>query len=566
MFTSRKDRHSPIQVRRTFEALGKRPLRVEELETRTLLSGFGPAQIRTAYGFNQLPYTGSGVTIAIVDAYDDPNISGDLAKFDTSYGLSAPPSFVKATPQGLPAASKGWSSEIAIDVEWAHAVAPGANILLVEAANNSFTALLSAVDYAAQRAQVVSMSWGGGEFSGELSYDYHFNVSGVTFVAASGDSGRPPEWPATSPYVLSVGGTSLTASSGGTWNGETGWSSSSGGASSYEPKPSYQNDELLTRHHRGNPDVAYDANPGTGVYIYDSYGSGGWAQYGGTSIGAPQWAGLIALADQGRAALTGYTQVLPALYQIYGSSSYSTYFHDIVSGSNGYSAGPGYDFVTGIGTPKANYLVPYLRGLSGAGAAAAAGTSATGVRGVAPTEVAPNARLLTIVSATTASSASITGSSVKVGSQAEAGTPVPAQSSVLPLATSVRQSDSRVDGGGANAALWSDKDASQEMDWLSPMSNGGAAPDATLAAPDDSAMQARLVPILGPAREEYFADDTETASLAGGATESSPLMSEDIDLVLNPATGATLLAAMLGFYWSAPSEEVEQRGDRLRAR
>src|SRR5437868_2451736 len=180
----------PSNIRRLRRCI----LRIEELESRTLLSPYGPSDIRTFYGFSQLPYNGSGVTIAIVDAYDDPNIAADLAAFDGHTKIPAPPSFVKATPQGQPSANAGWAQEIALDVEWAHVIAPGANILLVEAKDDSFTNLLAAVDYAASNAQVVSMSWGGNEFSGETSYDSHFIRSGVTFIAASGDNGGTPNW------------------------------------------------------------------------------------------------------------------------------------------------------------------------------------------------------------------------------------------------------------------------------------------------------------------------------------------------------------------------------------
>ncbi|HLJ95775.1 MAG TPA: S53 family peptidase, partial [Gemmataceae bacterium] len=326
-------------------------LEVEALESRTLLSatdlaslaafpaghfasanfsgtqspsGYWPAQIRHAYGFDSLSYTGSGQTIAIVDAYDDPNIVSDLARFDAQYGIASA-NLTKATPQGQPAADAGWSSEIALDVEWAHAVAPGANLLLVEAKDSSLGNLLGAVDYAVgQGAQVVSMSWGAGEFSTETSYDYHFaNHPGVTFVASVGDSGASPEWPASSPHVVAVGGTSLNLSSSDTWNSETGWGygywsryygGSGGGISRYEPKPSYQSSVSQSPLHRTIPDVSYVADPNTGLAVYDSYGSGGWAVYGGTSVGAPQWAGLVALVDQGHgSALTGDAQTLPAI-------------------------------------------------------------------------------------------------------------------------------------------------------------------------------------------------------------------------------------------------------------
>src|SRR5439155_1784598 len=131
---------------------------------------------------------GQGQTIAIVASYDAPNIAADLSNFDAQYGLPAPPSFSKVTPPGqaAPARNSGWEEEISLDVQWAHAIAPGAKVLLVEAASNSFSNLYGAVDYAAANANVVSMSWGGGEYSSELSDDAHFNHPGVTFTASAG--------------------------------------------------------------------------------------------------------------------------------------------------------------------------------------------------------------------------------------------------------------------------------------------------------------------------------------------------------------------------------------------
>src|SRR5207244_2794009 len=225
------------------------------------------------------------------------------------FTVADPPSFAKVDQNGgtgYPALDTGWAGEIALDVEWAHAIAPGASILLVEANSASFADLLTAVDTAASYPGVsaVSMSWGGGEFSGESAYDPHFSHPGVTFVASAGDSGTPPEWPSISPNVVSVGGTSLTLTSGGGYGSETGWRSGGGGTSAYVPKPTYQTYvSTPSSTKRTGPDVAYDADPNTGVLVYDSV-NGGWFAYGGTSAGAPQWAALVAIADQGRAQLT----------------------------------------------------------------------------------------------------------------------------------------------------------------------------------------------------------------------------------------------------------------------
>ena len=250
-------------------------------------------------------------------------------------------------------------------------MAPGASIMLVEASSANDSDLLTAVSYAASHANVVSMSWGGGEWSGETAYDTYFAHAGVAFVASSGDSGAPASWPAVSPNVLSVGGTALTPGADNVWSSETGWSGSGGGPSAYESQPSYQKG-VMTQNPpssaRGTPDVAYDASPSTGVAVYDSYG-GGWWQVGGTSAGAPQWSALLAIADQGLAlshqpALnsTSPQQVMNILY------ANPTDFHDITSGTSlgtpPYSAGPGYDYVTGMGSPIANMIVGSLVGTS----------------------------------------------------------------------------------------------------------------------------------------------------------------------------------------------------------
>ncbi len=371
---------------------------VERLESRELLSSqqvaqpmhkivpfagggppsgsFTPAQIQQAYQFNQVSYNGSNETIAIVDAYNDPDIQSDLNTFDTEFGVASTTIKVVNQTGGstLPSADPtgGWEVEESLDVEWAHAMAPGANIMLVEASSASDSNLLAAVKYASQHANVVSMSWGGGEFSGETADDSYFSVPGVAFVVASGDTGAPAEWPASSPDVLGVGGTSLTLGSGGGWGSETGWSGSTGGPSAYEPQPSYQVGVVTqTSSARATPDVAYDASS-TGTYaVYDSYPDEGetldWVAVYGTSAGAPQWSAILAIADQGRAAnslsalnTSGAQQVMDILYQNPGD------FHDITSGTSTgrpeYSAGPGYDYVTGLGSPMVNLIVGSLDG------------------------------------------------------------------------------------------------------------------------------------------------------------------------------------------------------------
>jgi hypothetical protein len=399
---------SPNRRRTPGAVTRKAFLRVEELESLTLLSasalvnlpaltavpfapranngpvfGLTPDQVRHAYGFDRINFgngtaaDGSGQTIAIVDAYDDPNIGKDLHVFDQAFGLPDPPSFLKASVPGTPA-DAGWSEEIALDVEWAHAIAPKANLLLVEAPSSSLADLLRAVDFARQQPGVVavSMSWGGSEFAGETSYDHYFMTpaghiggsglpGGITFVAASGDNGawNGAEWPAASPNVLAVGGTRLALDGQGNYQSESGWSGSGGGFSSFETQPGYQ-DQVQRSGVRTVPDVAFEADPRSGFAVYDSFTSGnerggGWLVVGGTSAGAPQWAGLIALADQGRA-LHGQGSLSNAQAAIYGLPAAD--FHNVVSGSNGYRAGAGYNLVTGRGSPKADLIVQNLAG------------------------------------------------------------------------------------------------------------------------------------------------------------------------------------------------------------
>jgi subtilase family serine protease len=356
------------------------------LEGRDVPSTFTPAQLVHAYGFDQVSFlasnynatAGQGQTIALVDSFDDPNIAADLHTFDVKYGLPDP-NFTKATPAGTtPATNANWAMEIALDVEWAHAIAPAANILLVEAASDSDTDILSAVTYAANYVDpgtghgvaAVSMSWGFNEFAAQTdsAHDGVFtNHPGVTFVGASGDSGKPPIWPATSPSVLAVGGTRLTLTSSNSWSSEKGWGNgiwspffggSGGGISTYEAKPNYQSGVTQSSTKRTSPDVAYVADPATGVSVYDS-NNGGWLTVGGTSAGAPQWAALIAIADQGRLQAgqpsLSSTDTLAAIYAMPAGN-----FHDITSGNNGYAATSGYDLVTGRGSPRAQLVVNYL--------------------------------------------------------------------------------------------------------------------------------------------------------------------------------------------------------------
>jgi subtilase family serine protease len=356
-----------------------------------------PAKIQGAYGFNVLysgtpPITGTNQTIAIIDAFNsdpgggntDTAIQTDLQAFCSYYSLPYTASgsgqtLTVAFAQGSAAYDSGWANEICLDVEWAHAIAPGAKILLVLAKSASDSDLLGAVDNAVNSgATVVSMSWGGSEFSGQSTYDSHFNKSGVTFVSSSGDKGYGVSWPAASAYVLGIGGTTLNLDGSGNVTSETSWSGSGGGISAYTARPSYQAG-WQNAAYRTVPDVGMLGDPNTGVAIYIN---GTWSYlWGGTSLSAPMWAGLIALANQHRGtplSAAGFQlhselyslargPVDPAtqLYTVLAAPGAYLYFFDVFQGSQTGSpsptpAGPPLDTVVGLGTPVANHLVPQL--------------------------------------------------------------------------------------------------------------------------------------------------------------------------------------------------------------
>jgi len=345
-------------------------------------SGTLPRAFKSAYGFNQIPNQGQGQTIALVDAFDDPNIASDLA-FYANYFHFGPCSFQKVIV-GNPLQGQGWDLEESLDVQQACALAPQANIVLVEANSNSFDDLLAAVAVASAppyNATVVSMSWGGGEFSGENESDSFFcnivngNGQPVTFVAATGDGGHGTIYPSVSPCVVAAGGTTLALSTSEPgsnpftidYGHETTWTGSGGGVSQFESQPSFQNPACATwsTTFRCVPDIASDANPGTGVPVYDTLSSHGWVQVGGTSVATPDWGGFFTLVNSARALQSPpkgtLSQADADLYTIYYSANYSTNFHDIVSGTNGgcgsqCTAGTGYDLVTGIGSYQANVL------------------------------------------------------------------------------------------------------------------------------------------------------------------------------------------------------------------
>jgi subtilase family serine protease len=336
-------------------------------------SGLKPADLESAYKLSGL-HSG-GRTVAIVDAFDDPNAASDLAVYRSAYGLPACTTangcFAKVNQNGqaspLPSADYGWAEEESLDLDMVSAICPDCHIQLVEASGADTASLSTAEDTAAATPGVasVSNSWGGSEDSSTLAADSHFNHTNVAITASSGDSGYGVIWPASSRYVTAVGGTSLSAASNARGWTETAWSGAGSGCSSNELKPSWQADSGCAN--RTVADVSAVADPNTGVAVYDTAnscgtsalcdflialgfatGADGWVQVGGTSASSPIIASVYALA--GNTTSVGY-----------GSYPYSHTgsLFDVTSGSNGTctpaylcTAGPGYDGPTGLGTPN----------------------------------------------------------------------------------------------------------------------------------------------------------------------------------------------------------------------
>lgn len=318
------------------------------------------ASIKAVYA---LPSSGGSGVIAIVDAFHYPTANNDLAVFSTQFGLPqctlANGCFKQVFASGSqPSTNCGWAQEAALDIEWAHAMAPNAKIVLVEAASNSFADLFAAVDVATAQVTTgnstgngeVSMSWSGGEFSTEASNDGHFQNNGVIYFASSGDTGGVNGYPSVSPYVVSAGGTTIHRTNG-VFTSETGWSGSGGGPSKYETKLAYQNGVANTDPtFRSAPDFSFDADPASGVSVYDStscHGASGWLVFGGTSVSSPSLAGVVNLAGH----VNSSSNTVGELTTIYANRTITSDFRDIVSGTaGGFTAGVGYDFVTGVGS------------------------------------------------------------------------------------------------------------------------------------------------------------------------------------------------------------------------
>ncbi|HVH14123.1 MAG TPA: dockerin type I domain-containing protein [Candidatus Angelobacter sp.] len=332
---------------------------------------FTPAELRKGYGFSQLysrGVNGTGERIAIVDAFGSPTLAKDLAGFNSLTGL--PPATVNLYfPDGVPKLKNtGWAVETSLDVEWAHAMAPGATIDLVVALSSSLGSIFDAISFVANSLpgeRVLSMSFGQAESlypttgSFTIASLHQLFVTmiahGTTLVASSGDSGASSccniQYPASDPLVLAVGGTSLTLNPDASYAAESAWSGSTAGSSIIFSKPAFQTG--LGDSKRDDVDVAYDADPNTGVLIVFN---GGLLQVGGTSAGAPQWSALVALASQ-----IGNVRLGVVASQLYRLSS----FHDVTTGSDGFfSATPGWDYPTGLGSPNATATVLGLNQLA----------------------------------------------------------------------------------------------------------------------------------------------------------------------------------------------------------
>ena len=329
----------------------------------TTIVGYRPADLQAAYNLATAAASAGGTqTVGIVDAYNDPKAYSDLSYYRSTFGLPActdtggtSACFRQLNQNGgtsLPKNNGGWAQEESLDLDMVSAICPNCHILLIEASSASFANLGAAVDEAAQLgASVISNSYGGSDTS-DSSYGSYYNHPGIAVTASAGDSGYGVEYPASSQYVTAVGGTTLTQSSTGTYS-ETVWSGTGSGCSAYNTQPSWQSS--LTNitsvcAKRAVADVSADANPNTGVAVYDTYsyqGQSGWLEFGGTSVASPIIASVYALAGN-------------ASSVTYGSYPYShaSSLHDVTSGSNGScgtdlcTAGAGWDGPTGLGTPN----------------------------------------------------------------------------------------------------------------------------------------------------------------------------------------------------------------------
>jgi hypothetical protein len=341
------------------------PMLPGEISPAIVPSGYGPAQLQDAYDLAAASASnGSGLTIAVVAAYDLPTAESDLATYRAQFGLpactAASGCFTKVDQRGgtdYPAPDAGWGGEIALDLDMVSATCPLCSILLVEADSNLVNDLGDAVNTAvALGADVVSNSYGGPEAFFDPGFaDAYFDHPGVAVTVSTGDDGYGVSFPASAPHVIAVGGTSLTPDGSPRGWQETAWSGAGSGCSKQHEKTPWQGDACA---HRTVADVSAVADPNTGVAVYSTV-FGGWVVAGGTSASAPIIGGIYGLAGAPAAGSQ------PGAYPYWRDATY-----DVTSGSNGgcggtylCTAGPGYDGPTGLGTPAgiaAFRPVPFL--------------------------------------------------------------------------------------------------------------------------------------------------------------------------------------------------------------
>lgn len=501
----RKLRPSPSNRSRRPWA-GKHCLRLDELEIRTMMSAtatlsgllsidmawtmgpngvvtnanpaiprpYDPADLRGAYKVNRAflpngnPATGAGQTIAIIDWYNEPTAASDINTFSSTFGLplmnqgNGGPTFMvlnqnggtnlSAVPLSGHSGTSDTSVEISLDIDWAHAMAPSANIVLFAVNSNSFTDLDTAVTTAATKATytqyglpvagVISNSYGAAESSlshasSETGNDPVYTTSDnhATFIFSSGDNGKQ-NYPAESPNALAIGGTTIALGYGPfgpTVTSESAWKSGGGGVSGYEAEPSWQLG-VQTSGHREDPDVAFDANPSTGVWVTDTWdypNNAAVGSVGGTSLGSPSWAGILSLVNQARAVnglgTLGNAQV--AMYtditDYYSGSNAA--FTDITTGKNKVaSTGPGWDGVTGFGSPLLPGLINQLDNVASPAALVGGGVNALGGAG------GGNLIAGTDLSASTSLVGGISGPTSQAGTPVTMATPLDAAQGVLP--------------------------------------------------------------------------------------------------------------------------------------
>lgn len=376
---------------------------------------YSPQEMQNAYGLSDMinsGYIGTGQTIVIIDSFGSPTIKSDLKTFDKGYGLPDPPSFRILSPLGSkkwnPGLMGGWGTETSLDVEWAHAMAPGANIVLMTSPISETQGIpgmpqfLFLEQYAVDHgfANIISQSWATTEnnlFDSRAqnvlkSFNAFYKQAAadhVTVFASSGDSGvsnpnlkgqnypfPTVNFPASDPYVTAVGGTSLMADSSGNYQSENGWQGSGGGVSQWWSEPAYQQGlgssvQKILNGYRGIPDISYNADPSTSILFYASFpgSTPGYYAVGGTSEGSPQWAGIIADGNQFAGHPLGF--INPYLYKLATGTHYNQLYHDILHGNNGGGGLPGYncttgwDAVTGLGTPNASQLLIALAKMEG---------------------------------------------------------------------------------------------------------------------------------------------------------------------------------------------------------